>query len=98
MLINSLTEPIKHASPNLPESNVNRQRRVPKMQGKLLDFGMRKHLVEEIATSQKVQTKQPVCLSSRRRKSAEHGRARVSSVVRVRSCDPKGTEQRLSSL
>lgn len=65
MLINSLTEPIKYTSPNLPENNVNHQRRVPKMQGKLLDFGMRKHLVEEIATSEKVQTKQPVCLCGR---------------------------------
>lgn len=62
MLINSLTEPIKYPSPNLPESNVNHQRWVPKMQGKLLDFGMRKHLVEEIVTSEKAQTKQPVCL------------------------------------
>lgn len=62
MLINVLTEPIKYTSPNLPESNVNHQRWVPKMQGKLLDFGMCKHLVEEIATSEKVQTKQPVCL------------------------------------
>lgn len=62
MLINSLTEPVKYPSPNLPENNVNHQRWVPKMQGKLLDFGMRKHSVEEIATSEKVQTKQPVCL------------------------------------
>jgi len=62
MLINSLTELIKNTSPDLPESSVNHQRWVPKMQGKLLDFGMHKHLVEEIVTSEKVQTKQPVCL------------------------------------
>lgn len=34
------------------------------MQGNLLDFGMSKHLVEEIATSEKVQTKQPVCAAA----------------------------------
>lgn len=62
MLINLLTEPIKYTSPNLPESNTNPQLRVPKMQGQSLGFGMHKHLVEEIVTSEKVQTEQPVCL------------------------------------
>lgn len=34
------------------------------MQGNLLNFGMSKHLVEEIAAAEKVQTKQPVCAAA----------------------------------
>lgn len=62
MLINLLTEAVKYTSPSLPESNTNPQCWVPKMQGQSLSFGMRKHLVEEIVTSERVQTEQLVCL------------------------------------
>lgn len=62
MLITLLTQLIKYASENSCESSLNHRSWVPKMQVKLLDFGMHKHLVEEIVTSEKVQTKQPVCL------------------------------------
>jgi len=41
------------------------------MQGKLLDFGMHKHLVEETATAEKAQTKQSVCVAAFSR---EHNR------------------------
>lgn len=62
ILINLLSTAIKYTSLNLPESTANPQHWVPKMQGQSLGFGMCKHLVEEIVTSEKVQTEQPVCL------------------------------------
>lgn len=62
MVIDLLNKLSKYTSPDRPERNVNHWPWLPKMQGKLLEFGMHKHLVEEIVGSEKVQTKQPVCL------------------------------------